>query len=493
MERYRDGDTIVALASGALPSGVAVIRLSGPAAWAAGGMVFPKLIGAQVRQVVFGRLRSASSGEPRGCLDCDDEMLDRGLGVGFRAPASFTGEDVVELHVHGGRAVVRRVLDELCALEGVRLALAGEFTRRAVLNGKLDLTAAEGLADLIGADTEAQRRQALRQLDGALGERFESWRSRILGLLAQVEAAIDFPDEELEVLSEPALAAGMRAVLADLQAALAEEAGVRVREGLQLAIVGRPNAGKSTLLNCLSGQALAIVSATAGTTRDVVRGMLEVGGYPLVVLDTAGMRETADEIEAEGVRRARAAAEKADVIVVVQDSRDEMEDEVAEMLVPGRSLVVLSKADLVGETRGWWQRMAGTEVAEFGNAVVVGGEEYPAVAVDLTDKLARGRVMAALKPLVEQLVGGASEAALLTRERHKAAVREAVEGLGRALVGLGRRRAAHSGEPRLDSHSDAELVAEDLRFAAAAIGGVTGRTSSEDVLDVVFSTFCVGK
>ncbi|NBX85974.1 MAG: tRNA uridine-5-carboxymethylaminomethyl(34) synthesis GTPase MnmE, partial [Proteobacteria bacterium] len=426
MERYRDGDTIVALASGALPSGVAVIRLSGPAAWVAGAMVFPKLVGADVRRVVWGKMLAG------------DEEVDAGLAMGFRAPASFTGEDVVELHCHGGRAVVRRVLDELCGMDDVRLALAGEFTRRAVLNGKLDLTAAEGLADLIGADTEAQRRQALRQLDGALGERFESWRSRILSLLAQVEAAIDFPDEELEVLAEPALAAGMRGVLADLQAAEAEQAGVRLRDGLQLAIVGRPNAGKSTLLNVLSGQELAITSPTAGTTRDVVRGMLEVGGYPLLVADTAGLRETEDKVEAEGVRRAKAVAARAEVIVLVQDAGAPLDEDLLQLLVAGRSLVVLSKADLVGDKRGWWQRMVGGEVEDFGNVVEVGGVEYPAVAVDLTAEGARGRVLAALQPLVEQVAGGASEAALLTRERHRVAVREAIAALGRALIRLGR-------------------------------------------------------
>jgi tRNA modification GTPase len=398
--------------------------------------------------------------------------FDKGMAVKFAAPRTFTGEDVVELHTHGGRAVVQAVLDACLDHEGVRMALPGEFSRRAVMNGKMDLTAAEGLADLIAAGTEAQRRQALRQLQGELGRRFEDWRQKVLALLAQVEAAIDFPDEELEVLADPQLQRGMREVLSDLQAAVGQRAGERVREGVRLAIVGRPNAGKSTLLNLLSGREVAIVSPIAGTTRDVVTSVMDIGGYPLVVADTAGLRETGDAIEAEGVRRARGEAESADVIVAVVEGQDFPHgmDAVADLLAPGRTLVVVSKADLFE--------------LDFPGEATVEGNVYPAVALNLTDRAALKRVLPALERVVHSVAAESGDAALLTRERHRASVKTAMAALGNALVQSGQA----DGEG-----SVAELVAEDLRAAAKAIGEVTGRTGSEDVLDVVFSTFCVGK
>jgi tRNA modification GTPase len=412
-------------------------------------------------------------------LAFDGEVLDRGMVVGFRAPASFTGEDVVELHTHGGRAVVQAVLDALVVLDGVRMALPGEFSRRAVLNGKMDVTQAEGIADMVAATTAAQRRQALRQLDGALGLRFEEWRQRVLALLAQVEAAIDFPDEELDILAEPALVDGVHAVMADLQAAVGERAGERVREGVALAIVGRPNAGKSTFLNLLAGRDVAIVSPIAGTTRDVVASHLDIGGYPVVVSDTAGLRLTDDVIEAEGVRRALAEAERADVVVAVVDGQDwedetQLEETIADLLQPERSLIVVSKADLVER--------------DFPTKLEVEGEAYPLLAVNLKEPEALGRIVHALEKIVERVASSSSEAALLTRERHRAAVHGALAALGRALVMMGK-----APEAAKTGGSVAELAAQDLRDAAAAIGDVTGRTSSEDVLDVVFRTFCIGK
>lgn len=447
-----NGDTIVALATAPLPAGVAVIRLSGPKAREVGEALCPRLRAAGVGRLVFGSI---------------GEGLDDGMAVAFASPRSFTGEDVVELHTHGGRAVVQAVLDA-CIARGARMALAGEFSRRAVMNGKMDITAAEGLADLIAASTEAQRRQALRQLDGALGERFEHWRARVLGLLAQVEAAIDFPDEELEVLAAPALAAGMKEVLADLQAAAGERAGERLRDGVRLALVGRPNAGKSTLMNLLAGRDVAIVSPVAGTTRDVVSATLDVGGFPVVVADTAGLRETVDVIESEGVRRARAQAAAADVVVAVVDGHDfpQAVEELLPLLPEGRAMVVVSRAELFE--------------LDFPSRV----GDCPLVAVNLTETAAVKRVLPVLEGLVRQVAGGAAEAALLTRERHRRAVNDAAAQLARALVQV----AKADGQG-----SVAELVAEDLRGAAHAIGTVTGRTGSEDVLDVVFSSFCIGK
>jgi tRNA modification GTPase len=292
-------------------------------------------------------------------------------------------------------------------------------------------------------------------------------------LLAQVEAAIDFPDEELDVLSAPGLTKGMHTLMGDLQSALGEQAGARVRDGIALAIVGKPNAGKSTLLNLLSGRDVAIVSDIAGTTRDVVTSMLDIGGFPVTLADTAGMRETKDVIEAEGVRRARKQAERADVLVVVVDSTagEEIEDDIAGLMVAGRTLVVMSKADRVD--------------MDFPAQVVMDGGSYPVIAVNLTDPAAVRRVMPMLSRMVSDVGGEATESALLTRQRHTAAVQEAMQALGNALAGMTR-----AGE---GDGSVAELVAQDLRDAAAAIGSVTGRTGTEDVLDVVFSTFCIGK
>lgn len=466
--------TIVALATPAGVGGVAMVRISGPMARLVGANICPSLQNAEPRVMVWGPFRDGA------------DVLDDGLAVWFKGPASFTGEDVVELHCHGGRAVTEAVLQAALAQVGVRLAERGEFTRRAVEHGKMDLTAAEGLADLIAAETEAQRRQALRQLGGALGERFESWRSRILALLAQVEAGLDFPDEELEILSDTRLMEGFRQLLSEWDEALREEAGRKVRDGLSLAILGAPNAGKSTLLNALAGRDVAIVSDIAGTTRDVVRQVLNLGGYAVEVADTAGLRaETSDAIEREGMRRAQKTAEAADVVVWVADAQTlkmgglfsgKKMPELA-VLPPagvmemGRGVVVLSHADTVAH--------------DLPKTVIIEGQAYPTLALDLRNEGAAGRLVAALTPLVKAQAGQADGAAYLTRQRHTDAVRSASHKVAEALklcVNAGAR-----------GDSAAELVAQELREAAHAIGTVTGRTTSEDVLDVVFSTFCIGK
>lgn len=451
-------DTIVALASAAGRAGVAVVRVSGPHARMAAAAVGAENLADRVMARVH--------------LRVGDVGLDEGMAVFFEGPRSFTGEDVVEIFPHGSMPVVEALLAALVRVPHVRAARAGEFTRRAVENGKMDMTQAEGLADLIEAQTEAQRRQALRQLNGALGVQFERWRTGVMEILAQVEAAIDFPDEELEIVAAERLTEKVRVVMGELQGALGERAGERVREGMRLAIVGEPNAGKSTLLNLLAGRKAAIVSDRAGTTRDVVAVGMDVGGYVLTVADTAGLREDSDDpIEAEGMELALGEAESADVLVVVMPAarfgtRQQLPPALEPLLAPGRTLVVVSKADTVE--------------GDFASAVRLGEEVYPLVAVNLTEPEALGRVEGALRPLLANLAGASEEAALLTRKRHRTAVQEALAALGRALVGM-------------QTGGQAELVAQDLRDAAAAIGEVTGRTGSEDVLDLVFSTFCIGK
>lgn len=439
-------DTIAACATPPGRGGVAVIRLSGPAAAAAvRALTGPALPAPRV--ATLRRFRDPSTGE----------LLDRGLLLWFPAPGSFTGEDVAEFHVHGGRAVVAGVLAALTTVEGVRPAEPGEFTRRAFHNGKLDLTEAEALADLIAADTAAQRRQALRQMEGALGRLYGSWRSRLLRALARMEADIDFPDEDLPADLAAAQLQELRAVATEISAHLADRGrGERLREGLHIAIIGAPNAGKSSLLNALAGREAAIVSARAGTTRDVVEVQLDLRGFPVILADTAGLRDTADEIEEEGVRRALARAAQADIRLAVFDGTlwpDRDSRTVA--LVDADTVVVVSKADLAG---------ADGAPSPAGPALHVSARTGAGIA-ELEDRLA---AMAA-----ERLAG---EGVALSRARHRTALAACEAALRRAMdVPL------------------PELAAEDVRLATRELGRITGRVDVEEVLDVIFAEFCLGK
>jgi len=445
-------DTLFALSSGAGRAGVAVLRLSGPAAGTAlaalaGGLPAP-------RRASLRRLRDPADGR----------LLDRGLVLWLPAPGSFTGEDMAELQVHGGRAVVAALLEALGRLPGLRPAEPGEFTRRAFDGGRLDLAAVEGLADLIGADTEAQRRQALAQAEGLLGRAVADWAERLTVLLARVEAAIDFAEEELPegLLAEAAEAAAP--LRRELEAALAAPpAGERLREGLRVAILGAPNAGKSSLLNALARREAAIVSERAGTTRDVVEVALDLGGYPLLLADTAGLREAPaggdlDPVEAEGIRRSLARAEAADLKLLLFEA-GRPPDPGSLALLDGDSLVVWSKADLVGEGR----------LAES-----LGG----VVALPLSLREGRGleALEARLGVLAAERLGAAGEAPLLTRARQRRAVADCAEALARA-----------------ESAPEAALFAEDLRLALRALGRLVGRVEVEDLLGRIFSEFCIGK
>jgi tRNA modification GTPase len=440
--------TIFAQASGAGRAGVAVIRISGPDA---------------------GRAVAALTGKPlpdprlaarRRFVGADGALLDDGLLLWFPGPSSFTGEDVAELHVHGGAAVIEAIAAALQAL-GLRLAEPGEFTRRAFENGKLDLTAAEAIADLVDAETEGQRRQALRQMQGALATLYDGWRARLLTILALIEAEIDFPDEDLP----DALAARTKPELAALTAAmdahLADHArGERVRDGYRIAIIGAPNAGKSSLLNALAQREAAIVSATPGTTRDVVEVRLVLAGYPVWIADTAGLREAADVIESEGVRRALARAEEADLrIALVEVGSKTLAPQLSGALMAGDFLLT-SKADLGGGVSAPLPFDA--ERFSISTATGIGLPE-------LLDRLTR-RVASAL---------GETEAPALTRLRHRVAVEETRANLERALAAF--------------QLGGAELIAEDVRLAARALGRLTGRIDVEDVLGEIFSSFCIGK
>ncbi|MGB3274022.1 MAG: tRNA uridine-5-carboxymethylaminomethyl(34) synthesis GTPase MnmE [Xanthobacteraceae bacterium] len=433
------GQTIFALSSGLLPSAIAIVRISGPAA-------------GHALKALAARLPPPRLARPALLRDADGAVIDHGLVLWFPAPHSATGEDVAELHVHGGRAVVAAVFAALARLPDLRPAEPGEFTRRAFENGKLDLTEAEGIDDLIHAGTDRQRRQALRQLQGLLGHRAEDWRRQVIEASALIEAGIDFSDEGdvPDDLIGPTRAR-IAALRDEIAAALAASAhSERLRNGLTVAIAGPPNAGKSTLLNVLARREAAIVSPYAGTTRDVIEVQLDLDGYPVTLLDTAGIRDATDPVEQEGVRRARARATDADLVLWIDDAAE------AETRPPSFGAVpvwlVRNKIDLGGGQPG---RGDGFAIS------AARGDGMP----DL---------LAALVRFASAYFGG--EDALISRVRHRALLDEAVAELVAALAAT---------EP--------ELKAEHLRVAANALGRITARIDVEDVLDVIFRDFCIGK
>jgi tRNA modification GTPase len=379
--------------------------------------------------------------------------IDEGLALWFPGPNSATGEDIAELHLHGSRAVLSAAMAELRRL-GLRLAEPGEFTKRAFQNGKLDLTQAEAIADLAAAETEAQRRQALRQLDGALGELYRGWADRLLRLLAHLEAAIDFPDEELPPEIEAEVAENTWRLIAEIDVHLADgRRGERLRDGIAVTIVGPPNAGKSSLLNLLAQREAAITSPIAGTTRDVIEVAVDLAGYPVVLADTAGLRESGDLVEQEGLRRALARAEAAELRLFVFDVRYPGEAKRAAAWPGSTTLLVGNKIDLAPDR-----------------------ERLPEGAIAISALTGDG-----LPELIETLVariaeGYQAEAPLLTRVRHREALEIAAEALRGALAA-----------------DLPELRAEDLRLAWRSLGHITGRVDVEDLLDVIFADFCIGK
>ncbi len=424
-------ETIFAVASGSGRAAVCVLRLSGPGAFAAVAALGARP--APPRVAALRWLRGDAG-----------EVLDRALVIRFPAPASYTGEDCAELHLHGGLAVRQAVAAALLRL-GLRPAEPGEFTRRAVLHGRMDLLEAEAVADLVDAETSEQRRQALRQMEGALGTLYRDWSARLRLLLAEQEALIDFVDEDLPEGIEPALADAIAALRGEIARHLDDgRRGERLREGLVFAIVGPPNAGKSSLLNALAGRDAAIVSPAPGTTRDAVEVRLELGGVPVTLVDTAGLRDTEDAVEAEGIRRTRLRAAAADLVVSLAGPEDGWAESAA-------GLRVASKADLrCGPPE------AGLPVS------VVTGEGLDRLRTELAGAAASLTARSGPPPL--------------TRARHRACLEEAVAVLAEA----GRTERG-------------ELRGEALRLAMAALGRITGEVDVEDVLETIFSRFCIGK
>ena len=457
-------DTIFALSSAPGRAGIAVLRVSGPGA----GPALAALAGScpPARHARLARLVDPGTGPGGG--PGGGTAIDRGLVLWFPGPASFTGEDMAELQLHGGRAVVAAAVAALAALPGLRPAEPGEFTRRAFDHGKLDLDEVEGLADLIDAETEAQRRQALRQMEGALSQQIKAWRAALVAALAQAEAAIDFPDEELPEEIDSHVTHNILYLIREISDYLADShRGERLREGISVALVGAPNAGKSSLLNAFARRPVAIVSEAPGTTRDVIEVHLDLDGYPVTLADTAGLRELdqaaeddPDSVEAEGMRRARARAAAADLKLAIFDLQEGPDfDRATRRLLDAECLVVFNKSDLVPES----------ERRDL--------DGYPALVVSAKT----GAGMAALEARLAQEVAarlerGPGEAAPVTRARHRRALEDCSAALARARDAV---------RP--------ELIAEDLRLALRALGRIAGRVDVEDVLDAIFREFCIGK
>jgi tRNA modification GTPase len=438
--------TIFALSSGRAPSAIAIVRVSGPEA----GTVLAALAGkTPTSRVATRALLKTAGGQP----------LDDAVVLWLPGPASATGEDVAEFHVHGGRAVLAALFAALSAHKNVRPAEPGEFTRRAFENGKLDLTEAEGLDDLIHADTDRQRRQALRQLQGLLGDKARDWRAEIIEASALIEAGIDFSDEGdvPTELIQPAVIK-IKRLLADIEKVLAAQGQAeRLRDGLVVAIAGPVNVGKSTLINQLARREVAIVSPHAGTTRDLIEVQLDLDGYPVTVIDTAGIRETDDPVEQEGVRRARVRAGEADLVLWLDTSGVPVEYQ-------GTAPVWLvhNKIDLVRPKAG---------------AVDAQGRPMAEFRISARHGAGLPELIAALVGFAQNYFGG-SEGGLIARERQRMLVKDTADSLRRAIAVVG------EGE---------ELAAEELRAAAYSLGRLLGRVDVEDILDVIFREFCVGK
>jgi tRNA modification GTPase len=450
-----DADTIVARATPPGTGGIAVVRISGPLAPA-------------IAVSMLGKLPPERYATFSGFRDAGGQMLDQGIALYFAAPRSFTGEDVLELHGHGGPVVAAGLVDAAVVL-GARMAEPGEFSRRAFLNDKLDLAQAEAIADLVSSGSLQAARAALRSLSGAFSNAVDDLKERLVKLRVHVEAAIDFPEEEIDFLSDNALLARV-ADCADSFRQLRSKAGIGrvLRDGYRVVIVGRPNAGKSSLLNCLSGQEAAIVTEVAGTTRDILREQINLDGLLVELVDTAGLRDDPDRIEAEGIRRAREALAQADAVLWVQDAShgqedsnprpDERLDDELPKDIP--VIVVRNKSDLSGDPAGLLQA------------------EPPVVAISATT----GAGTDALRSELRRLAGyrDLGEGAFTARQRH-------LDALDRAF------RHFDAGQAALRDTRAGELFAEELKLSQQALSEISGALSSDDLLGRIFSEFCIGK
>ena len=450
-------DTIFALSSASGKAGVSVIRVSGPRAWSslemlAGSQKLPPPRKTSVLKLIHTVSR---------------ETIDQAMVIGFKAPASFTGEDIIEYHCHGSPAILEEMLEALGAMDGHRLATHGEFTRRAFDNGKLDLTEAEAIADLIDAETKAQKEQALSQMGGALSTLYNGWAEELTRALAYVEAVIDFPDEDVPdsetAKALPAIEKLRREIADHLND---NRRGERLRDGLQVAIIGAPNAGKSSLVNALAQRDVAIVSDIAGTTRDVIEVHLNLGGYPVILADTAGLRpdqigsKGQEAIESEGIKRALKRAQDADLRILVFDATEGTVNAHTENLIDDDALIIVSKIDLNKDARDSFHVKRGEDALFISTQ---SGEGLDLFLSKLTEKISK-------------FMAVSRETPSLTRQRHRSHLEECMDFLNSAIA-----------------QNQPELMAQDLRFAVNALGRITGRVDVEDLLDVIFKDFCIGK
>ncbi|RUL63321.1 tRNA uridine-5-carboxymethylaminomethyl(34) synthesis GTPase MnmE [Dyella dinghuensis] len=442
-------ETIAAIASASGAAGVGIVRVSGPRVPA-------------IAQALIGQPPKPRHAHFAAFRDADGQLIDRGLLLHFPAPASYTGEHVLELQGHGSMVLLDTLLRRVCEL-GARLARPGEFTERAFLNGKLDLAQAEAVADLIAARSHAGARAALQSMDGVFSRKVTALLHALIALRVHIEAAIDFPEEEIDFLADPAIAQQLAALRADLAELLREaQRGVRLNDGLRVAIVGRPNTGKSSLLNALAGSERAIVTDIAGTTRDVLRESIQLDGITLELADTAGLRETHDPVEREGVRRAHGERERADVVMLVTDAEHADGDLAWLNDLPSsvERIVIVNKIDL-------------------GGARARAENRADACWLWLSVKTETG--LEALRDHLKQLAGsGSGEGAFSARRRHVLALEQVSAHLD------------HTARVLADTHAG-ELAAEELRQAQHALGEITGTYTSDDLLGAIFSSFCIGK
>lgn len=448
-------DTIYALATPPGKSGVAVVRVSGPQAFESYGLLCEANLGKSSTTHSAHTIKLCKIINP-----VSRETIDKALVALFKAPHSFTGENVVEYQLHGSPAVIKALIAALAKQKGHRMAQPGEFTRRAFENGKMDLTEAEAIADLINAETEIQKSQALSQLEGDLSRLYDHWRKTLTNALAHMEADLEFPDEDMPDGVFPAIKPKIEGLIDDLSLHLNDNRrGERLRDGLHVVVIGAPNAGKSTLVNALAQRDVAIVSDLAGTTRDVIEVHLDLGGYPVILSDTAGLRpdqigkEGQDSIEHEGIRRALKKTEEADIRVLVFDGTQNAADQHTLDLQNDNSISVINKSDL------------GKSKIEVENAIHVSAETGQGFDA----------LMTAIVGKIENLIGS-RESPSLTRQRHRDALEECKTSLERAITA-----------------AMPELMAEDMRLAVRALGRITGKVDVEDLLDVIFKDFCIGK
>ena len=449
--------TIFALSSAAGKAGVSIIRVSGAKSWDSCATLLKQAKLPIARQTKLATLYNPDTGQ----------AIDSAMIIGFKAPNSFTGEDVVEYHCHGSQAIIEEMLEVLSAQDGHRLADHGEFTRRAFQNGQIDLSQAEAIADLIDAETKMQKEQALLQMGGALSDLYHDWAARLTKALAYVETIIDFPDEDIPDSQIAQAKPAVKALNAEITGYLNDNRkGERLRSGIQIALIGAPNAGKSSLINILAKRDVAIVSEMAGTTRDVLEVHLNLGGYPVIVSDTAGLRPSdigtsdQDKIESEGMRRALVKANEADIKLLILDASNDMAHKETLELLDDNAVILINKIDAIE-----------TDIDLFHVK-----QDVPSFKISITQNLNIEDFLDNLTKIIAQRFHVSRETPNLTRNRHRQHLNECVSSIETALT-----------------QSQPELMAQDLRFAVNALGRITGRVDVEDLLDVIFKDFCIGK